>query len=65
MVVTCPLCAYQFDSEAANICSSCPINHGCEKVCCPNCRYGWVESSSVVDFFSTIYKKGKKKFGRS
>ncbi|MEE9554788.1 MAG: hypothetical protein V3W18_10865, partial [candidate division Zixibacteria bacterium] len=64
-VVACPLCGYNFERTGQNICAECPINPNCDKICCPNCRYGWIASSSVVDFFTRIFKKGKKRIGRS
>ena len=65
MVVTCPLCGYRFDPGKENVCEGCPINSKCDRICCPNCRYGWVTSSTIVDFISKLVQRGKGKHGRS
>jgi hypothetical protein len=64
MVVTCPLCGYRFDPRAVNVCSGCPLDHGCEKTCCPNCHYSWVRSSALARFFSRLFKR-RSGFGGS
>lgn len=49
MAVKCPLCGYRFNpDEVKNICAACPVNYGCNKICCPNCHYSWLESSSWI-----------------
>jgi len=64
MVVKCPLCGYRFDSAFNKACSGCPVGAKCEKVCCPNCHYGWIESTSFTRTISGWFKKGKS-VGRS
>ncbi len=43
-VIDCPICGNSFDpSSAALSCQSCPINQGCQLVCCPRCGYSTVD----------------------
>lgn len=36
---TCPLCGYEFDPQAMQCHTSCPLSSGCHILCCPNCGY--------------------------
>ena len=59
MVAKCQLCGYRFDTKSARgLCSSCPIGRNCDKICCPNCHYSWVEKTSLVDKFIRFTRKG-------
>ena len=59
MVVNCPLCNYRFNTDESKACSGCPLGGNCDKVCCPNCQYGWIESSQIVgSLMNTFRKKG-------
>jgi len=51
-LITCSMCGYRFDPQAHLACQSCPVNQGCQVVCCPSCGYQWVdpESSAIVRF---------------
>lgn len=44
--VTCSMCGYRFDPQAHLACQSCPVNHGCQVVCCPSCGYQWADPQS-------------------
>jgi hypothetical protein len=57
MVIKCPLCGYRFNSDLATACKGCPVSGNCDKICCPNCGYGWVESSSIVDSLRKFLKR--------
>ncbi len=64
MAVKCPLCGFRFNEESAKgACSSCPVNSGCGKICCPNCHYSWLETSPMVGGLISLVKKGLR-FGR-
>jgi hypothetical protein len=41
--VTCPLCGLTFDPAGHIACASCPLQRGCQLVCCPNCGYELVD----------------------
>ena len=64
MVAVCPVCGYRFDPVSNKACVGCPVGTKCDMVCCPNCHYGWVESSSIVSKILKLFKK-EKTFGRS
>jgi hypothetical protein len=61
MDAKCPVCGYRFDTDSApKLCSNCPMNSGCDKICCPNCHYSWPASSKIVGGLLSMFKKGKK-----
>ncbi|HBC46118.1 MAG TPA: hypothetical protein DEO84_06160 [candidate division Zixibacteria bacterium] len=64
MAVKCPVCGYRFDESARSSCATCPVGPKCNMICCPNCHYSWVESSSWVSSLLEFAKKGFR-FGRS
>ncbi|HZD56773.1 MAG TPA: hypothetical protein VE136_08630 [Anaerolineales bacterium] len=41
--VTCPLCGTQFDPLEHAACQTCPLQPGCQLVCCPVCGYQTVD----------------------
>lgn len=41
--VSCPMCGHRFDASNHPSCSSCPLNKGCNMVCCPNCGYNSID----------------------
>ena len=41
-LLTCPLCGHRFDAAGHAACKSCPVQSGCELVCCPECGYQMV-----------------------
>ncbi len=45
--VTCSMCGYRFDPQAHLACQSCPVNHGCQVVCCPSCGYQWADPQQL------------------
>ncbi len=42
-LVTCSMCGYSFDPAAHPACRSCPLNSGCQVVCCPSCGFQWAD----------------------
>ena len=46
---TCPLCGGRF-SHGTLVCTSCPMNAGCEVVKCPQCGYQFPRSSRIVEW---------------
>jgi hypothetical protein len=48
----CPLCGGTFAEETH--CGVCPMTSYCRTLCCPNCGYSFVESSSVVDLVRRV-----------
>jgi hypothetical protein len=56
--IRCPLCGQRFVPEASR-CASCPLaGKGCERVCCPNCRYSFPAESKVANWFLKLWKTG-------
>lgn len=55
----CPLCGGEL-RETVTGCSTCPMNSGCDMVCCDNCGYETVAPRSrIVDFVKGIFQKLK------
>lgn len=59
MFVTCPLCGHAYDPKKQVACQACPVNHGCELVCCPACGYQTVDPNQsgilrMAKFFSSL-----------
>jgi hypothetical protein len=48
-VFACPLCGMRF-THGGHGCSACPLNFGCEIVCCPHCGYQFPRASTLVDW---------------
>lgn len=42
-LVTCSLCGYRFDPQERSACPGCPLNQGCQLVCCPVCGFESVD----------------------
>ena len=42
-LLTCPLCGHRFDAAGHVACNSCPLQRGCQMVCCPECGYQTVD----------------------
>lgn len=65
MAVKCPLCGYKFDTgDAKGLCAHCPMGADCNKVCCPNCGYSWLESTMIVGGLLDLAKR-RLRIGRS
>jgi hypothetical protein len=47
-LVACSMCGYRFDPQAHLACQACPVNQGCQVVCCPSCGYSWADPQSSV-----------------
>ena len=42
-LLTCPLCGHRFEAAGHVACKSCPLQSGCQVVCCPACGYQTVD----------------------
>jgi Fe2+ transport system protein FeoA len=42
------MCGHTFDVSSHLACSSCPLNKGCDMVCCPNCGYNSIDTRHSV-----------------
>ncbi len=61
MTFTCPVCGGELKEHVSG-CSTCPMNGGCEMMCCENCGYETVAPKSVtVDFVKRLLKLGSRK----
>lgn len=47
MTLPCPICGGELREQVAG-CSRCPLNGGCDMVCCENCGYETVAPRSTV-----------------
>ena len=42
-LVTCSFCGHPFNPLNRAACPSCPLNKGCQLVCCPACGYETID----------------------
>ncbi len=59
-VFRCALCGARF-THGTLVCSTCPLNVGCEVVKCPECGYQFPRSSKIVNWLRRIGRR----FGRA
>ena len=53
----CPVCGGELREHVSG-CSRCPMNGGCDMLCCENCGYETVAPRSVlVDFVTKLWRK--------
>jgi len=52
----CPLCGARF-THGTLVCTSCPLNVGCEIVKCPSCGYQFPRRSRLVDWARRLIKR--------
>ena len=57
--ITCSMCGQAFDPAGHAACQSCPIQRGCQVVCCPNCGFETVDvnRSLLARLFSVLISK--------
>jgi len=53
--IRCPLCGASFPAAAACV-SGCPMSRHCRTVCCPNCHYRFVTTSTVAGWLERLLK---------
>ena len=53
--VQCPLCGGRFPGREACP-SGCPLGNNCRTLCCPHCRYRFVERSAFVDWLGRLFR---------
>ena len=59
--ILCPLCGYQYEKKnGVSTCGSCPLNRGCEQVCCPHCGYRVFTSSKIVTALRRLFGLDRK-----
>jgi len=61
VMIRCQLCGFQFEEGGQTICTSCPLNKGCELICCPNCGYQIPPEPTVFKMFKRVFNKKEKK----
>jgi hypothetical protein len=61
--LTCSICGHVFDPTGQAACSSCPLNRGCQMVCCPACGTTNIDpaQSKLARWISKMM--GVKKYG--
>lgn len=65
--MVCSLCGHKFDPSDNQACSSCPLNKGCQLVCCPSCGYEMVDvqQSGTVRMVRRLFSRKGKKLGKA
>jgi hypothetical protein len=55
--ITCTMCGYKYKPSGLHSCQSCPINHDCSLICCPNCGFQSVdiEKTKFTKFISSLW----------
>ncbi len=43
--IACPVCGCHYDPAERGACGACPLNPGCQMVCCPNCGHTTIDPS--------------------
>jgi hypothetical protein len=61
----CPVCGGPL-TDTVSHCSRCPMNRGCEMICCENCGYETVAPrSATLDFFKRLFRRKGSRHGAS
>ena len=47
-LIRCAMCGFEYDPAQHRACGSCPLQKGCEMVCCPACGYQSVDVHKSV-----------------
>ena len=65
-LLTCPMSGHRFDPAAHSSCGSCPLQRGCDMVCCPACGYNTVDvgGSRLARLAEALLAMGKTKGAR-
>lgn len=50
----CPLCGGRF-THGTLVCTSCPMNAGCEIVKCPSCGYQFPRRSRIASWVTSLF----------
>lgn len=61
--ITCAMCGHEFDPAGHQRCSSCPIQKGCQLVCCPECGYETINihQSRLVQMIAKFFPQERPK----
>lgn len=59
MLLTCSMCGHRFDPAGHVACQSCPLQSGCQLVCCPACGFEMVnpDRSVAARWLKRLFKK--------
>lgn len=44
-LITCTMCGLRFDPTEQIACQGCPVQGGCQLICCPDCGFETVDPS--------------------
>lgn len=47
-LITCSMCGHRFDPKEHIVCNGCPMQKGCQLVCCPACGYETVDVNRSI-----------------
>ena len=53
---SCSLCGSRF-THGTMVCTSCPLNAGCDIIKCPNCGYQFPRSSKLVEWAKRMTRR--------
>jgi ferrous iron transport protein A len=64
-MIVCSMCGQRFDESQHQACQKCPLQKGCNLICCPNCGYEMVNvhRSRLARWAVRMLPKGSR--GRS
>lgn len=56
-IIICPMCGHRFNAKGNSACQACPLNSGCQMVCCPVCGYQTInpEGSALARMASQLF----------
>jgi hypothetical protein len=60
--LTCTMCGHTFDPSGHAACGACPLQRGCQLVCCPACGFEMVnpDRSALARLAARFFKKEEK-----
>lgn len=61
-MIKCTMCGHRFNPDDHIPCEGCPVQSGCQLVCCPSCGYETVdpEESKVVQLVSRLFSSRRR-----
>jgi hypothetical protein len=59
-LLSCPLCGNRFAAKE-QACGGCPLGKNCRRLCCPRCRYEFIEESGTVNWLKKFWSGRKSR----
>jgi hypothetical protein len=58
MYLSCPFCGFQINSLDKSCHTACPWGKTCNMICCPNCKYSFIEpESKIINTLKGLFTK--------